>query len=323
LKSAHFAHQNLQWQVAKIGRTFVLSSRILAYLTPRFALALLISAGVLFSGNACTVKPRIIEPGTIPKLDVLAPGEAEYGKKLYEDLCDDYKLDANPKLYDRLVTILDNLVQAAEANHLPWHIYLFDDPDTVDVRAVHGNYIFVWSGFLEVAENDDEIAALMACEIAHVLARHTYPVQFTLWTDIFFDVAEMATSIAIMGATQGVVAISAQGWMKWSYVELSDLDSLDREYNEEEEREAAMIAMLIMDRSKYSPEAMLTFWQRVQQDEDLLKKAERLERDLSPLKRVQILEELIPEIPQETEPRTPDTIQTSHRDFNYSRRKIQ
>ena len=301
----------------------MLPSRILTHLTPRFAFAVLLSAGVLFSGSACTVKPRIIEPGTIPKLDVLAPGEAEYGKKLYEDLCDDFKLDANPKRYDRLVTILDNLVQAAEADHLPWHIYLFDDPDTVDVRAVHGNYIFVWSGFLEVAENDDEIAALMACEIAHVLTRHTYPVEFTLWTDIFFDVAEMAASIAIMGATQGVVAISAHGWMKWSYVELSDLDSLDREYNEEEEREAAMIAMLIMDRSKYSPEAMLTFWQRVQQDENLLKKINRLDRDLSPLKRTQIIEELLPEIPQNTEPHTPATIQTSHRNFNYSRRKMQ
>ncbi len=295
----------------------------LANLASRFAFTVLISAGILFSGNACTVKPRIIEPGTIPKIDALAPGEAEYGKKLYEDLCDDYGLDANPKRYDRLVTILDHLIQAAEADHLPWHIYLLDDPNTVDVRAVHGNYIFVWSGFLDVAENEDEIAALMACEIAHVLARHTYPVQFTLWTDIFFNVAEMATSIAIMTASQGAVVISGQGWMKWSYVELADLDSLDREYSAEEEREAAMIAILIMDRSKYSPRAMLTFWQRVQQDEDLLKKVKPLERDLSPLKRTQIIEELLPEIPKKTESRTPDTIQTSNREFNDSRRKIQ
>ena len=295
----------------------------LAYLTSRFAFTVLVCAGILLCGNGCTVKPRIIEPGTIPKIDALAPGEAEYGKKLYENLCDDYGLDANSKRYDRLVTIFDHLIQAAEADHLPWHIYLFDDPNTVDVRAVHGNYIFVWSGFLDVAENEDEIAALMACEIAHVLARHTYPVQFTLWTDIFFNVAEMATSVAIMAASQGTVVIGGQGWMKWSYVELADLDSLDREYSAEEEREAAMIAILIMDRSKYSPRAMLTFWQRAQQDDDLNKKIKPLERDLSPLKRTQILEELLPEIPQKTEPPAPDTIQTSQRDFNYSRNNIQ
>jgi hypothetical protein len=104
------------------------------------------------------------------------------------------------------------------------------------IRAVHGNYVFVWSGFLEAAENDDEIAALMACEIAHVLAGHTYPVQFTLWTDIFFDVAEMATSLAIMSASQGMVAIGGRGWMKWAYVAMADLDALDREYSSQEER---------------------------------------------------------------------------------------
>ena len=299
------------------------SSRFQTFLTSRFVFTALICAGVLFSGNACTVKPRIIEPGKIPKIDTLAPGEAEYGKKLYRDLCDDYELDTDPKHYDRLVTIFDDLVKAAEADHLPWHIHLFDDPDTVDVRAVHGNYIFVWSGFLDVAENDDEVAALMACELAHVLARHTYPVQFTMMTDLFFGVAELATSLAIMTATNGMVAISGQGWMKWGYVELADLDSLDREYNDDEEREAAMIAILIMDRSKYSAEAMLAFWQRVEQDEDLLKRVKPLNRDLSPTRRVQIIQELLPEIPQEIDPDVPDTIQTSQRDFNYSRRKIQ
>jgi len=43
---------------------------------------------------------------------------------------------------------------------------------------------------LDIVENEDEIAAVVACEIAHVLARHTYPVEFTLCSDIFFDVAE-------------------------------------------------------------------------------------------------------------------------------------
>jgi hypothetical protein len=84
-----------------------------------------------------------------------------------------------------------------------------------------------------------------------------------------------------------------------------------------------MIAILIMDRSKYSSRAMLTFWQRVQQDEDLLKKVKPLERDLSPLKRTQIIAELLPEIPQKTESHAPDTIQSSTRDFNDSRGKIQ
>ena len=291
--------------------------------TRRILFVIFISALALFALTSCTVKARTIEPGTIPKIDALTPGEAAYGKRLFDDLCDDYPLELDPARMEGLATIFDNLVEAAEADHLPWHLYLFDDPDIIDIRAVHGNYVFVWSGFLESAENDDEIAALMACELAHVLARHTYPVQFTLWTDIFLDVAEIATSIAIMSATQGMVAISGQGWMKWAYVELADLDALDREYSTQEEREAVMIAMLLMERASYSPDAMRTFWQRVNQDEDLNKKAKRLRRDLSPQERTQIIDELLPQTPTETEVNIPRDMQTSQRDFNAVMHSIQ
>jgi predicted Zn-dependent protease len=291
--------------------------------TRRILFAAFISVVAVFTLNACTVKARTIEPGTIPGIDALAPGEAAFGKRLFDDLCEDYPLEADPARTEGLVTIFDNLIAAAEADHLPWHLYLFDDPDIIDIRAVHGNYVFVWSGFLEAAENDDEIAALMACEIAHVLARHTYPVQFTLWTDVFFDVAEMATSLAIMTATQGMVAISGRGWMKWAYVELSDLDALDREYSAEEEREAVQIAILILERARYSPEAMRTFWQRVELDEDLRKNAKRLRRDLTPRERTRIIDALLPQTPTETEVKIPDDMQTSQRDFNAAHHSIQ
>ena len=289
----------------------------------RIVFAALISAGILFSVNACTVKARIVEPGAIPKIDTLAPGEAEFGKRMYQNLCDDYPLATDPNRREELDVIFKNLIQAAEADHLPWNIYLFEDAETINVRAVHGNYIFVWSGFLDATANNDEVAAVLACEIGHVLARHTYPVEFTLWTNIFFDVAEMATSIAILTASQGTVAISGHGWMKWAYVELADLDALDREYSAEEEHEAAMIAMLMMERAQYLPGAMLTFWQRVEQDEELRKRAKALRRDLSPEERTQIIEALLPQTPPATAPSDTNTVQTSQRDFNAVEKTIQ
>jgi hypothetical protein len=56
----------------------------------------------------------------------------------------------------------------------------------------------------------------------------------------------------------------------------------------------------------------------------LLKRVKRLQRELSPSKRVQIIEELLPELPPKAEPYTlePDKMQTSHRNFNDSRRNI-
>jgi predicted Zn-dependent protease len=293
-----------------MGNELVIPSRILTYLTCRFAFAVIFAAFVLFSLDACTIKHRTIPPGEIPKIDTVAPRETEFGKQVFEDLCDDHQLEAKTTRYGQLEKVFDHLTQAAQANHLPWQIHLFQDPDLADVRAVYGNYIFVWSGFLDIVENEDEIAAVVACEIAHVLARHTYPVEFTLWSDIFFDTAEIATSVAIMSLSHGMVAIGGRGWMKWAYVEIADLDPLDREYSEADEREATMIAMQILDRSKYAPEAMLTFWQRIQQDESLQIKVNRLNRELTPQRRTEIIAELLDELQLKAKPRLPDNSKT-------------
>ena len=57
--------------------------------------------------------------------------------------------------------------------------------------------------------------------------------------------------------------------MKWAYAEVADLDPLDREYIEELEREAAGIALLIVSRTRYSPQALPDFWKYVTEDESL------------------------------------------------------
>jgi len=275
------------------------------YPVARILMLLLGTSLTLSFLSGCTVKHAPIQPGMIPIVSSPAPEETEYGKRLFKSLCEDHKLAAGHARYEQLTTAFDHLVKTAGADHLAWQIHLFDDSEIVDVRAVHGNYIFVWSGFLDITQSEDEIAAVLAGEMAHALARHTEPVQFTLTSDIFFSVAEMATSIAIMTASHGIVAISGRGWMKWAYVHAADLDPLDREYDEAYEKEATAIALLLVARSKYSPEAMIDFWKRLETTDAYPDKEIRLNRNLSPQQRVLMLEELMPQIPewsrQETE----------------------
>ena len=252
--------------------------------------------GIIFlmSVNACTVKYGKVPPGVIPDANTVTPQSDKHGHMLLVKLKKDHVLCANDQRYDKLVAVFDHLAQVAEVDHTAWRIHLFYKPDIVDVRAVHGNYIFVWSGFLDVAESEDEVAALLAQEMAHSLAHHTDPVKFTLWSDVFFQVASFATNLAAFYASHGIVAVSGN-WTKWAYMKAADLEPLDREYSKEDEREAMEIALLILARSKYSPEAMLNFWLRVQEDEVLKDKVERLNRDLSPQERVVLIEELMPE----------------------------
>jgi len=268
------------------------------YLSARSLIWFLVTCIALVSSSGCTVKHAPIQPGMIPKVSSPTPGETEYGQRLFKSLCEDHKLAGGHARYEELTAVFDHLVKTAEADHLAWQIYLFDEPEIVDVRAVHGNYIFVWSGFLDIVQSEDEIAGVLAGEMAHALARHTEPVQFTIMSDVFFSVAEMATSIAIMTASHGIVAISGQGWMKWAYVHAADLDPLDREYNEAYEKEATAIALLLVARSKYSPEAMIDLWKRLENTDAYPDKKIRLNRNIAPQQRVRMLQELMPQIPE-------------------------
>ena len=248
---------------------------------------------LIFLANACTVKPALVQPGTIPKLAAPDPGAEEFGKSLFQELCDDYDLDSDSLKRDRLDEVFNHIAKAAEVDHLSWHIHLLNGPEIVDIRAVHGNYIFVWTGLLDAAESDDELAGLLACELSHTLALHTVPVEFTIASDVLFSVAELATSLGLMVASQGAVVISGHGWMKWAYVEMADLDPLDRVYSREHEREAAEIALFIISRTQYSPRAILDFWERVAKDETLHDQYDRFSRSLSPQERADMLKELI------------------------------
>lgn len=256
---------------------------------------------IMCSLFGCTLKREPVPKGTIPKINTFNLAEENFGQKFYKNLSKKYKLNEDPGQLERMTAVFDRLVQVAEVDHLPWHLHLFDAPDIIDVRAVHGNRLFVWSGFLDTVENDDEVAGILACEIAHVLARHTEPVEFNIWSEIFFETTSLATSLGIMMASQGTVAIGGSGWMKWIYVEAADLDPLDREYDEALEMEATGIALLILARSEYDPTALQTFWKRIQKNPGLSKKAKGLYRDLKPKERIAMLDELIPNLPSWTE----------------------
>lgn len=259
----------------------------------RFGLVSFAVVLFLFALNACTVKRAPVEPGTIPKLAAPSPAAESFGKELFQKLRTDYELVAGNPEHAKVVEVFNQLTKAAEVDHLPWHIYLLNGSEIVDIRAVHGNYIFVWTGVLEAVENDDEFAGLLAYELSHTLAHHTDPVEFTLASDVFFNVAELATTFGVLVASQGMVAISGSGWMKWAYVEVADLDPLDREYSDELEYEAAEVALVIISRTQYSPQALPDFWKRVAADESLNDKYERLSRSRPPRERAEMMEQLI------------------------------
>jgi hypothetical protein len=84
---------------------------------------------------------------------------------------------------------------------------------------------------------------------------------------------------------------------RWAYVEASDLDPVDRVYEQEQVEDMASIATTILRSSGYSPEALLAFWERAGSDPQLQKKVQRLSREMLPQERQAIFEAVMSDIP--------------------------
>jgi predicted Zn-dependent protease len=259
----------------------------------RILKGLLVFLGVLVVSSSCTIKSPTVPAGFIPEYKEITSREEAFGLKVFKQVAKDYDIAIYHSGYETLRNILDDILLAAEADPRQWQLFLWDGDAVVDVRAVHGNYIFVWSGFLETAESDDEIAAILSCEVAHVLAGHTKPVEFTTISKIFFGAAEIATTAGLMILSQGAFTISGQGWMAPIYTDAADLDPLDREYSDMEERDAMAIAILLLERSKYPPQAMLTYWKRMENNINSNEREVLLDHGVPLRKRIALLEELM------------------------------
>lgn len=252
--------------------------------------ALLAAAALLVS--ACAVNHRAAIPiGTIPSDDVPTFEATEYGRDLYEDLIGDLLIDDGGKQLKRLKCVFAKVARAAGVDPSLWNLYVVNEPGKMDVRAVHGNYLFVWQETFNTVSDDSELAGLLAWELAHDLAGQTEPVEFSLGSEVLFMVSDMVATVGAAAISGGVLAVSAPGLTRWAYTEAADLDPMDRVYTREEIERVAPIALLILDNSDYGIQGLTGFWQRAEADEVFAARTTPLIRKIQPSERVALLRE--------------------------------
>ncbi len=257
---------------------------------------LLFVASAIFS--ACTANIRTpIRTDSIPRAPILSADDEAYGAALVQNLRSDQEPDTEIEHHLRVERIFESLAGAAKINRQAWRIHLLLDPDTADVRALHGKQLVVWSGIFDLVRSDEELAGLFACELAHTLARHTDPVAFHPAAELLFGLTDIAATMGLAILSQGIVAVNLPGMTRWAYLEATDLDPVDRVYSEEEEQETASIAALLLAASGYRPGALAEFWQRVSTDNGLQQNAEPLLRNLPPHARSKLIARAIAEMP--------------------------
>lgn len=96
--------------------------------------------------------------------------EIALGKQLADEVEKTSKIVTDPVVSEYVNRVGQNLVRSSDAK-VPFTIKVIDNEE-VNAFALPGGYLYVNTGLIKLAENESELAGVLAHEIAHVAARH-------------------------------------------------------------------------------------------------------------------------------------------------------
>src|SRR5580693_8758290 len=174
--------------------------------------------------------------------------EIGLGKQLAQEVERQAKIIDDPVIAEYVNRVGQNLVRNSDAK-VPFTIKVLDSEE-VNAFALPGGFFFVNSGLILKADNEAEMAGVMAHEIAHVAARHGTR-QATRGDMINYGTIPLIflggwTGFAIR---QGAGLAIPMGFLK---------------FNRGFESEADMLGLEYMYKAGYDPVALVDFFEKVQ-----------------------------------------------------------
>ena len=177
--------------------------------------------------------------------------EVALGRQLAAEVDRSSKLVTDPTVTEYVNRVAQNIVLHSDAK-VPFTIKVLDSND-VNAFALPGGFLYVHRGLLEAADNEAELAGVLAHEIAHVTARHGIEQaskgQLLNYASI---------GLIFFGGLGGYIAQQALGLA----VPLTFL-----KYSRGAEKEADRLGAQYMWSAGYDPTAMVSFFEKLKSKE--------------------------------------------------------
>ena len=211
-------------------------------------------ASLIFSA-ACSTNPATGKQSFtafMSREDEIRIGAEEH-PKLIKEFGGAYT-DAKLRAYIRRIGL--KLTRHAETGGMKYTFTILNS-DKVNALALPGGYVYITRGLLALADNEAEMAGVLAHEIGHITARHTAErYSTTQATNLGLMVLGVLGSAA--GVPSGVgqmIGFGAQAAMQ--------------SYSREQELESDMLSVRYLSRAGYSPQAMTSFFHKLKAHEEL------------------------------------------------------
>lgn len=180
--------------------------------------------------------------------------EEKIGRRLAERIEKQFELVKDDKALARIKNIGEELKRASKINEINYQFKIVKQ-DSPNAFALPGGFIYLTEDLLNYIHSDDELAAVIAHEMGHIIHQHSIK---QLQDKQKLKLVELLTVLVTGDSTLGLLSELAS---------ITILNSYRREYEEE----ADLTALEILKESKiYHPVALLTYFERVN-SEALLK----------------------------------------------------
>lgn len=179
--------------------------------------------------------------------------ERMIGEKVYREVQRQMPVAQNPWLEDQLFSVFSHLLSQTPMGQ-PIGLLIINDPQ-INAFAVPGGLFALNTGLVTSARNMDEVAGVMAHEIAHVTQRH-----YSRSQEAFKGQGLLALAGVLVGA---LVASQADGDAGAAVMMGSQAVLMDKQltYSRNQEREADRIGMQYMYTAGYNPQSMADFFE--------------------------------------------------------------
>jgi predicted Zn-dependent protease len=174
-------------------------------------------------------------------------GEAELGRRFFLAARSQLPLVQDPAVTEYVERVGQRLVGTLGAQQFDYHFYVVQQ-SSLNAFAVPGGYVFVFSGLVARAANDDELAGVLAHEIGHIAGHHILRQQSEgqVWNYAALLGMLLSAVNPVLGA--GAVAAAQTAQLKYS-----------REF----EQEADYLGLRYATSAGYDPHALASFFKQL------------------------------------------------------------